>query len=335
MGSVSAPKIHRGGYRQINKALNICAFEDFLEAQLSRLPDIADVEQISPRVIRVLGQNAGKFTLQGTNTYIVGTGHERLIIDTAQGIPEWADLIAETLSEANITLSHVLLTHWHGDHTGGVPDLLRLYPHLSNGIYKNTPSRSQKPIVDGQIFRVEGATVRAVHAPGHSEDHMCFVIEEDNAMCTGDNVLGHGTAAVEHLSTWMDSLRIIQTHNCAIGYPAHGVIIQNLPAKISTELASKKRRETQVLQTLTRLKTSEAAVNGNGKKGKGSVTVSQLVTAMHGEQLDPEVRKAAVEPFMEEVLAKLAEDGKVAFEVRNKEKRWFGLHDESIRGTNS
>lgn len=54
------PKKHRGGYKQINKALNICAFEDFLEAQLSRLPFIADVEQISPRVIRILGQNAGK-----------------------------------------------------------------------------------------------------------------------------------------------------------------------------------------------------------------------------------------------------------------------------------
>ena len=50
----------KGGYRQINKTLNICAFEDFLEVQHSRLPEIADVEQISPRVIRVLGQNAGK-----------------------------------------------------------------------------------------------------------------------------------------------------------------------------------------------------------------------------------------------------------------------------------
>lgn len=62
MGSIieSTKTRHRGGYRQINKALNICAFEDFLEAQLSRLPEIADVQQISPRVIRVLGQNAGK-----------------------------------------------------------------------------------------------------------------------------------------------------------------------------------------------------------------------------------------------------------------------------------
>lgn len=60
-----APNKHRGGYRQINKALNICAFEDYLEAQLSHLPEIADIEQISPRVIRVLGQNAGKASIIG------------------------------------------------------------------------------------------------------------------------------------------------------------------------------------------------------------------------------------------------------------------------------
>jgi hypothetical protein len=53
-------KEYKGGYKQINKALNICAFEDYLQAQTSRLPYIADVEQISPRVLRVLGQNAGK-----------------------------------------------------------------------------------------------------------------------------------------------------------------------------------------------------------------------------------------------------------------------------------
>lgn len=54
------PKKHRGGYRQINKTLNVCAFEDYLEAQLSHLPELGDIEKISPRVIRVLGQNAGR-----------------------------------------------------------------------------------------------------------------------------------------------------------------------------------------------------------------------------------------------------------------------------------
>ncbi|KUL89682.1 hypothetical protein ZTR_00407 [Talaromyces verruculosus] len=311
-------KQHKGGYRQINKALNICAFEDYLEAQLSTLPEIADVEQISPRVLRVLGQNAGKFTLQGTNTYIVGTGSHRLIIDTGQGIPEWATLLSSVLAERNITLSHVLLTHWHGDHAGGVPDLLRLYPHLNDSIYKHTPSKTQQPIVDGQVFNVEGATVRALHSPGHSHDHMCFIIEEDNAICTGDNVLGHGTAAVEMLSLWMDSLRLMQKQECKIGYPAHGMVIENLPAKISGELASKTRREKQVLQALTKIKKSAGS-------GKGDVTVKELVTAMYGEGMADEVRQMAIEPFMEEVLRKLAEDGKVAFTVRGGVKKWFKI----------
>lgn len=171
------------------------------------------------------------------------------------------------------------------------------------------------------MFAVEGATVRAVHAPGHSHDHMCFVLEEENAMFTGDNVLGHGTAAVEQLSTWMASLRVMRAHGCAVGYPAHGVVVADLPGKIDGELASKTRREMQVMQTLSRVKRSGVG----GGRGKGSVTVKELVSAMHGDGLDDQVRALAVEPFMEEVLRKLAEDGKVAFEVRDGEKKWYGI----------
>jgi glyoxylase-like metal-dependent hydrolase (beta-lactamase superfamily II) len=307
---------HRGGYKQINKALNICAFEDYLETQLSRLPAIADIEILSPRVIRVLGQNAGKFTLQGTNTYIIGTGPQRMLVDTGQGMPEWAALISSTLAELNISLSHVFLTHWHGDHTGGVPDLLRMYPSLEKSIYKNIPNKTQQPIPDGSVFSVEGATLRAVHAPGHAEDHTCFVLQEEMAMFTGDNVLGHGTAAVEQLSVWLSSLRLMQSHKCKIGYPAHGVVITNLPRKIDLELKAKTRRETQVLRALAQIRTPG---------GKASVTVKQLVSIMHGDDLDPEVRQMAIEPLMGEVLNKLAEDGKVAFEIRRKEKKWYAI----------
>lgn len=137
-------------------------------------------------------------------------------------------------------------------------------------------------------------------------------------MFTGDNILGHGTAAVEDLSTWMASLRIMQSHNCAIGHPAHGMVVQNLPGKIEHELASKTKREAQVLQALTKIKRDLG-------RGRGSVTVKQLVTAMHGDRLDPQVRQMAIEPFIEEVLKKLAEDRKVAFEIRGREKKWFGI----------
>ncbi|KAK0735104.1 metallo-beta-lactamase superfamily protein [Lasiosphaeria miniovina] len=308
-----------GGYRQINKALNICAFEEYLETQQTTLPKLLDVEQLSPRVLRVLGQNPGKFTLQGTNTYIVGTGAQRLIVDTGQGIPDWAGLIASTLSSNGFSLSHVLLTHWHGDHTGGVPDLIRMYPDVSRSIYKHTPSKTQQPIADGQLFKVEGATVRAVHAPGHSHDHMCFVLEEEQAMFTGDNILGHGTAAVEHLNTWMGTLRLMQSHSCVTGYPAHGAVIADLKGKIAGELAGKLRRERQALQALQRAK------DRGGSGAAGRMTVKDLVTAVYGDSMDSGVREMALEPFMDEVLRKLAEDGMVGFDMRGGVKRWFSV----------
>ena len=179
--------------------------------------------------------------------------------------------------------------------------------------------------MEGQTFTVEGATVRAVHTPGHSHDHMCFILEEEQAMFTGDAVLGHGTAAVEHLKTWMNTLKTMQSHNCVRGYPAHGIVIEDLQAKISIELAQKVRRERQVLQKLEETRRKERAVGG---RGKGSLTVKALGVGMHGNVVNQGVRELELEPFMEEVLRKLAEDGKVAFEIRAGIKKWFAITDQ-------
>lgn len=256
-----------------------------------------------------------QFTFQGTNTYIVGTGYERIIVDTGGGVPAWAELISSTLKALNVRLSGVLLTHWHGDHTGGVPDLLKLYPDLRNSIYKNTPDDCQQPIADGQLFCVEGATIRALHVPGHSEDHMCFILEEEGAMFTGDNILGHGTSAVEDLGLFMDSLGKMLAQGCKTGYSAHSSTVVDLPGKITQELATKRRRERQVMQVLNRVRKTER-----------SLTVKDLVTKMYGNELNKETRELALEPFIDEVLRKLAGDGQVAFEKRGTSlKKWFSL----------
>lgn len=176
--------------------------------------------------------------------------------------------------------------------------------------------------MDGQVFRTEGATIRAVHAPGHSHDHVCFIIEEDNAMVTGDNILGHGTAAVEHLGPWMETLKVMGSHGCKRGYPAHGVVIENLPSKIDGELASKLRRERQALRAL---RETGAMKNTAPGKGRGRLTVPELVTKVYGEGMDEGLRKQALEPFMDEVLRKLAADGMVGFELRKGVKNWFAI----------
>ncbi|AEO66251.1 uncharacterized protein THITE_2049009 [Thermothielavioides terrestris NRRL 8126] len=301
-----------GGFPQIN----ITAFEDYIAGKQATLPKLPDVEQLSPRVIRILGQNPGKMTMQGTNTYIVGTGAQRILIDTGQGMRAWAELISAVLAAASASLSHVLLTHWHGDHVGGVADLVRMYPHLEGRIYKHDPRKGsqqqqQQPIADGQVFRVEGATVRAVHTPGHAHDHMCFVLEEEQAMFTGDSVLGHGTGVHEHLGTWMATLRAMAALGCAVGYPGHGAVVPDLPGKIAGELAQKERRERQVLRALG--------------QARARLTVAQLVEEMHGPALDEQMREGALVPLVDETLRKLAEDGRVGFEVRRGQKRWFSL----------
>jgi glyoxylase-like metal-dependent hydrolase (beta-lactamase superfamily II) len=147
---------------------------------------------------------------------------------------------------------------------------------------------------------------------------MCFVLEEENAMFTGDNILGHGSSAVEELGVYMASLDKMQAQGCITGYPAHGIVITDLPGKITVELAQKKRREAQVLRTLTESRRQY------GRK-MASMTVKELVTNMYGEGIADEVKQQALEPFMDEVLRKLAEDGQVAFELRGGEKKWFAI----------
>jgi glyoxylase-like metal-dependent hydrolase (beta-lactamase superfamily II) len=79
------------------------------------------------------------------------------------------------LKDENATVTQAITTHWHPDRTGGQKDLLRVSPHTK--VYKNTPDEGQLGIEDGQTFRVEGASLRAVYLPGHTHDHMALVLE--------------------------------------------------------------------------------------------------------------------------------------------------------------
>jgi hypothetical protein len=99
-------------------------------------------------------------------------------------------------------------------------------------------------------------------------------------------------------------------------------VIRDLPGKLDLELTQKARREDRVVETLKQMKTEDQC---NGARGKGSVTLQQLVTAMHGNDLDEQMRAMALEPFVDEVLRKLAQDDRVAFEVRGGQKKWFAI----------
>ncbi|RDL30435.1 Metallo-hydrolase [Venustampulla echinocandica] len=241
----------------------------------TQLAPLREVERLSSTVIRILAGNPGKFTLQGTNTYLVGTGRRRLLIDTGEGKPAWIASLKETLQNENATISEAVITHWHHDHVGGIKHLLEFSPRTI--IYKNQPDEGQRDIEDGQRFQVDGASLRAVYSPGHTQDHMALVLEEEDAMFTGDNVLGHGTAVFEDLSVYLNSLANMSSAFRGRAYPGHGPVVDDGPKKISEYIRHRQQREDQVIQVLKSSRPSSQGADAGDANEWTSLEIVKIV----------------------------------------------------------
>lgn len=216
-----------------------------------------DVDRWSDRVETVLGQNPGPFTGPGTNTYIVGTSSQPILLDTGQGIDSYMTILMEALDGRRV--SEIVLTHAHPDHIGGCPQITAEFGPLS---VKKRPwpgmddkgGDSVLPIDHGQIIETEGATLEAIHTPGHAEDHLCYLLREEQAVFTGDVVLGAGTTVIpEHggdLLDYMNSLRHLLELEPKVLYPAHGPVIRDASGKIREYIAHRELREDQIIDLL-------------------------------------------------------------------------------------
>ena len=273
-------------------------------AQLVALPE---VDSVSPAVVRILGGNPGNFTLQGTNTYLVGTGRARLLIDTGEGVPSWVDHLRSVLGSN--TLKAVLITHWHPDHVGGLDHVRQLVPGVP--VYQSQIARPDPDILDiqdGQTFSVAGATLRAVHTPGHTTDHMAFVLEEENAVFAGDNVLGQGTAVFEDLAVYLASLAKMKAlyspeDKARRLYPGHGPVVEDGPGKIDEYIGHRQQREDQVVGLL------QSGSSGIKTSSTGALTPQQMVEVIYAD-----IRKdlyPAAERGLTQILYKLEAEGKV------------------------
>ncbi|KAK3384792.1 metallo-beta-lactamase domain-containing protein [Podospora didyma] len=277
-----------------------------MATQLVHLPE---VERLSPLCIRILGGNPGKFSLQGTNTYLLGTGSKRLLIDTGEGKPSWIAALKRTLEEENATIESAVITHWHHDHVGGIPHLAEAWP--ATKVYKNEPEHGQLDIVDGQKFTVDGVSLTAVHTPGHTVDHMVLHFAEEDAMFTGDNVLGHGTAVYEDLGTYLKSLEKMRHLFKGRAYPGHGPVLSNGPGKIVEYIRHRQQREDQVLQKLR----SENPHSGSGAESKAWAVMELVKTIYHDvpQSLHPAAAGGVVQ-----ILHKLQNEGKVSSDEDDK-----------------
>ncbi|KAG9245858.1 metallo-beta-lactamase domain-containing protein [Calycina marina] len=274
----------------------------------TQLAPLQEIERLSSSVIRILGGNPGKFTLQGTNTYLIGTGPKRILIDTGEGRPSWLTSLQTVLRDENAIITSAILTHWHHDHVSGQADLLRVSPYTK--IFKNTPSGPQLDIQDGQTFKVEGGTLRAVYSPGHTKDHMALVLEEEDAMFTGDNVLGHGTSVFEDLGTYISSLEKMRVLFKGRAYPGHGASIEDGPSKILEYIRHRKQREDQVVGLL---KSSKETPGVGATAGGEEWTSMEIVKVVYKNV--PEALHLPAENGVKQILRKLVDEGKLVEDV--------------------
>ncbi|EQC31883.1 hypothetical protein SDRG_10401 [Saprolegnia diclina VS20] len=279
------------------------------------LTRLAPVEQLSPNVLRVLGLNPGRMTLQGTNTYVVGTGPARILIDTGDGSAAYLELLLTALAAHGVkTVSDIVLTHAHFDHIGGLWQLQARFPEAR--VWKMltyTPSSCECSshvsnayaidglqihdlatlLADNSALTTDGATLRPLYTPGHTNDHVCFVLDDD-AIFTGDCVLGEGTCTFQSLSEYMTSLRALRACNPTRLYPGHGPVVEKAIDTIDMYLSHRQKREVEILAVLT---------------SQGPVDVATIVAAMYPSL--PYFLSLAAARNVRMHLRKLLDDGQV------------------------
>ncbi|KYN15843.1 PREDICTED: endoribonuclease LACTB2 isoform X2 [Trachymyrmex cornetzi] len=280
---------------------------------LTYLPPIA---RLSSKVIRILGCNPGPMTLQGTNTYLVGTGRRRVLVDSgeAKTANDYIKLLDSVLNEENATIEHLVVTHWHHDHIGGVEPvrnlIKRLFPmekqvtvwKLPRSLNDTSSSDCEKsiewkPLKNDQVVEVEGAKLQVKYTPGHTSDHACLLLQGENILFSGDCILGESTTVFEDLHDYMLSLNKILEIQPKIIYPGHGPVLNDPMSQIQYYIKHRQQREEEILQMLQQ--------QGNDK----SMTEMDIVKLIY--KGTPEKLWLAAAFTVGHHLRKLAKEGKV------------------------
>ncbi|MFN3836649.1 MAG: MBL fold metallo-hydrolase [Brevundimonas sp.] len=227
-------------------------------------------DQVSPRVQRVIAANPGPFTFTGTGTYIVGraeAGAKVAVIDP--GPLDQAHLEALLAAVEGRQVSHVLVTHTHRDHaqlarpfaetTGAV--VLAARPPLravhASGALDEDEDEAFRPDVElsgGEVIAGDGWTLEALFTPGHASNHMAFALHEENALFSGDHVMGWSTTVVAppdgDMRQYMASLDAVIARDFDVLWPTHGAPVTEVRPFLAAYRAHRQAREAQIVARL-------------------------------------------------------------------------------------
>ncbi len=282
--------------------------------------DYGVVDQVSPLIRRVIARNPSAFTFYGTGTYIVGRGTVA-VIDPGPDLAAHVDALTAALDGE--TVSHLVVTHTHRDHSPATRHLKAATGAASYGFGPHGGARGEPKveegadyafapdhrITDGAALEGPGWTLEAVHTPGHTSNHLCFRLREENALFSGDHVMGWSTTVISppdgDMGAYMASLRKLALRAEATYWPTHGGPIRE-PARF-------------VRQLLNHRKLREAAILGC--IDEGVETIPAMVARLYRD-VDPALHAAAARTVLSHLIH-LAETGRVTAEpAANEEARY-------------
>jgi glyoxylase-like metal-dependent hydrolase (beta-lactamase superfamily II) len=181
-------------------------------------------------------------TGRGTNTYLVGDA-ERTVIDPGPADPRHLEAV---LAAGEGRIARVVTTHSHPDHAAAEGPLAG-----RTGAHRLTFARG---LQDGQVLRVDGATLEVLHTPGHTPDHVCLLLREEGALFSGDLIMGGSTVVIVppegDMAAYLASIERLLMLPLTRVYPGHGEPIDTPEQTIDQYLRHRRMRERQILEAL-------------------------------------------------------------------------------------
>jgi glyoxylase-like metal-dependent hydrolase (beta-lactamase superfamily II) len=232
-------------------------------------------DQVSPLIRRVIANNPGPFTFTGTGVYIVGRG-EVAVIDPGPDLPDHFEALKAAL--AGETVTHVLVTHQHADHSplahplarwagcevwaSGITTVKQLPGDIRLDDEADIGFRPDHALASGDVLSGPGWTLEAVATPGHTASHTCYHLREENALFTGDHIMGWSTTVVSppdgDMQDYFDSLDLVAARAPATLWPTHGAPVTDPGPFIAAYKAHRLDREAQIL---ARLEAGDTRIN--------------------------------------------------------------------------
>ena len=254
------------------------------------------IETVMPGVRRLLVNNPGPFTFKGTLTYIIGTGSVAVIDPGPIDETHLAALLDAVRGE---TVTHILITHTHRDHS---PAAASLKAATGAKTYAEGPHRAARPLnvgeappldssgdrdfrpdvtlADGETVSGPGWTIEAVTTPGHTANHMAFALKGTPVLFSGDHVMAWSTPVVAPpdgaMSDYMASLEKLARRAETLYFPGHGGAVRDAPRFVHQYIHHRRAREAAIIAQLD----------------AGEADIPALVGAIY-VGLDPRLTKAA------------------------------------------